>query len=242
MSFFGLFGNKKPTQKQISKHVEKIRQQYAQTDYRRASMEKLLEWNTKESIAGVLKRFSVVVQSPHFDEEEKSWLSAEITKKGELAKEAIRDFLLVSNDVSYPIRSLAEICGRHELVLILKESLKNRNPDDYRGSLAKIDFINALARYSDSFSGEEVLPYLDDHNDDVKCRAISTLLEKKVSIADDKFVEMLFEDIHSARVLRHVGAAVSEKKLSLPDKRELQPSVLEDFHIKQGVLKANRSK
>ena len=81
MSFFArLFGKTVPDEKAIGKQVAKAKEPYAQPEYRRMAMEKLLEWDTQESLRGVLERFAVVVQSPHWDEDEKRWPGPEISR------------------------------------------------------------------------------------------------------------------------------------------------------------------
>ena len=55
-----LFGSDKPNQKNIDKLVVRVKERYAQPEYRREAMEKLLSMNTPESLAAVLMRFTVV--------------------------------------------------------------------------------------------------------------------------------------------------------------------------------------
>ena len=62
----GIFGSDKPTQKNIEKLVIRVKERYAQPEYRREAMERLLGWNTPEAIIGALARFTVVAQSPHW--------------------------------------------------------------------------------------------------------------------------------------------------------------------------------
>ena len=81
MGIFGFFGKSAPSEKAIANQVQKAKEQYAKPEYRRVAMDKLLEWNTKASLKGLLGRFTVVVQSPHWDEEEKRWLVEEFVKK-----------------------------------------------------------------------------------------------------------------------------------------------------------------
>ncbi len=235
--FFNFFKNKKPTNKQIIKHIKKIRSVYVQTDYRMESMKRLLSWNTEKSIAGVLNRFSVVAQSPYFDEKEKVWLSKELIKKGVLAKKAICNFLLDANEISYVINSLSRLCNKKELLKVLYTSLKHRKPEDYRSSSVKIDIIDAIVYYSDNFIGNEIIPYIDDYSDDVKCKVINVILDKGLMIANDRLVNMLFEDIHSVRVLRQVGFVVATFKIPILLNKKIVSSVLDYFYVKNGILR-----
>jgi len=82
MGLFDIFKSA-PSSNAIANQVRRAKERYAQSDYRRMAMDKLLSWDTDEALEGILERFCVVVQSPHWDEEEKSWLVQEMVKRGE---------------------------------------------------------------------------------------------------------------------------------------------------------------
>ena len=109
MALFGLLGGDKPTPKNISKLVNKVKERYAQPEYRRTAMEKLLSWSTPEALDAVLSRFTVVVQSPHWDEEEKRWLVEELAERGQPAKEALTRFLARENHIAFAAKALARL-------------------------------------------------------------------------------------------------------------------------------------
>ena len=60
----GLFGGNKPTQKNIDKQVTKVKERFAQNDFRRMAMDKLLEWGTPEAYDGLLKRLRLWFKAP----------------------------------------------------------------------------------------------------------------------------------------------------------------------------------
>ena len=132
MGLFGLFGSDKPTEKSIAKQVTRVKERYAQPEYRRMAMETLFDWGTPEALDGILARFTVVVQSPHWDEEEKRWLVEELAERGQPAIEALRRFLKTSNNIGFADRALQRLCDEDQYRIELGEALKARDPEDYR--------------------------------------------------------------------------------------------------------------
>ena len=237
MGFFGLFGIDKPSEKAIAKQVTHVKEQYAKPDYRQMAMDKLLGWGTKESLKGLLSRFTVVVQSPHWDEEEKRWLVEQLATRGDLAKAVLQEFLLKSSDVTHAIKALARLCSKTELDAILSQALKACSPEDYRTSQSKIELIFALQEHGSPNLENEILPYLDDHNDDVKCAALDVCMVQKCEISYPRILQMISETEHSARVLRQAATAVCQLEIPVDLHKPLAAEVAEDFVVKNGKLK-----
>lgn len=242
MGFFGFFGKNTPTEKQIAKQVTHLKEQYAKPEYRQMAMDKLLEWGTRECLVGLLNRFKVVVQSPHWDEEEKRWLVGEMAKRGDMAKDVLREFVMAENEVTYAFEALSKLCSKTELVQILRAALQARSPEDHRSAMSKMELIAALEEH-DLENLEDLsnllLPYLDDHHDDVKCMTLDVITRKKASLAYSKIIQILSDDSHSARVLRHTASKVNELGIELPEGLKLAPEVAEDFELKSGKLVAH---
>jgi hypothetical protein len=236
MGFFGLFGKNTPTEKQIAKQVTHLKEQYAKPEYRQMAMDKLLEWGTRECLVGLLNRFKVVVQSPHWDEEEKRWVVNEMAQLGDPAKDVLREFVIAENEVTYAITALSRLCSQAELIEILKTALLARSPEDHRSSESKMELIAALEEHEPADLSKLLIPYLDDHHDDVKCITLDVLAQKQETLAYPKMISMLAEDFHSAGVLRHTASKVCELNLELPEDFKLAPEVEEDFEMKSRKL------
>jgi len=143
MAIFNFFSSK-PSSSAIEKQITKIKEVYGQSELRKAAMETLLKWNTQESIDGVVQRFDVVVQSPHWDLEEKKWLVDELVSRGEFAKKAIISYLDHSNSVGYAILALRRMVDEAELLAIFSQALEKHSPEDYRFAQAKQELIIAI--------------------------------------------------------------------------------------------------
>lgn len=238
MALFGFLGGDKPNPKNISKLVLKVKERYAQPEYRRGAMEKLLSFATPDAMDAVLQRFSVVVQSPHWDEEEKRWLVDELAERGELAKAAVTRYLAKENHIAFAAQALARLTSPAEYVETLMASLASRTPEDHRSVQGKQELILALGDTQDERVVSAVLPYLDDHADDVQCAVVDLIERLGATSAFSTLVQVLSDDVRSGRVLRHAAGAVSRLKAPIDPTRALQPAVAEDFIVKEGTLHA----
>ena len=213
----GLFSSK-PTTKNIQKQVAKVKERYAQPDYRRMAMEKLLEWGTPEAIDGVLERFV-----------------EEMVERGDLAKEALIRFLKNANNIAFAAKALNRLMSADEYSTALSNALSEREPEDHRSAQSKQELIACLGDCEGDHSAV-IIPHLDDHADDVQCTAVDVVENKKLSGAYSRLVEMLSEDLHSGRVLRHVAQAVQNLGISIDPSKALESAVTEDFIVKEGKL------
>src|ERR1041384_914131 len=144
-----IFGGDKPTQKNIEKLVVRVKERYAQPEYRREAMEKLLDWNVPESIMGALARFTVVAQSPHWDEEEKKWLVDELAQRGEPARAALKAFLAKENHIAFAAKALQRLVDHDTYVKDLIEALRARPPEDYRSTQGKSELVFCISTDND---------------------------------------------------------------------------------------------
>jgi hypothetical protein len=248
MGFLDSIFSDKATQKGIDKQVLRLKERYAQPEYRREAMDKLLAWGTPEAYAGVLTRFTVVAQSPHWDEEEKRWLVDELAARGEPAKLALQAFLAREDSVAFAVKALRKLSSSQEQwINDLVAALHARPADDHRTTLGKAELV---AQLKDGGGGEvvaAVLPYLGDHADDVQMATIDCVDHHFAAAPDDvkagvtaRLQAIVADDARSARVLRHAAGAMARLKLPVDATKPLAPPVAEDFVVKDGALVAAR--
>jgi hypothetical protein len=238
MGFWDLFKGKGPSHDAIIKQVRKAKEHYAQPDYRRMAMDQLLKWNTKESLRGILERFSVVVQSPHWDEEEKKWLCEQIIALGASMKPILRDFILEKNELSYPLKAYRQISNNDdEYSALLLEALKKRPPHDHRSIQGKQEILAAINEINTKGAFDDIIaPYLHDHSDDVQYLCVEALAHSNAPHIHKLLVDLISSDAHSARVIRAASGAVSRLKIKLDPTVILPEAVSEDYVITQGLL------
>ena len=236
----GLFGGNKPTQKNIDKQVTKLKERFAQNDFRRMAMDKLFDWGTPEAYDGVLKRFTVVVNSAHWDEEEKKWLVETLVSHGVPAQEALIRFIHKENQVTFACRALARLCTPSDLVDHILSALSSRSPEDIRTEQGKKELIHVLDENPDPRNAEVILPFINDHSDDVQCAAIDVVKNHSLTDCYEKLQALLYDELSSARVQRYAAAAVHELGLDLDVTLPLMAAVVEDYMVKDGKLALNR--
>jgi hypothetical protein len=236
----GLFGGNKPTQKNIDKQVNKVKERFAQSDFRRVAMDKLLDWGTAEAYDGLLKRFTIVVQSPHWDEEEKKWLVETLVSHGDVAKQALVRFITTENQVTFACRALARMSTGDDLVAHILAALASRSPEDIRTEQGKKELIHVLDENPDPRVEQGVIPFLSDHSDDVQCAAIDVVKNHKLALGYAPLQKLLYDDLSSARVQRYAASAVHVLELDIDITQALMPAVVEDYLVKDGKLALNR--
>jgi hypothetical protein len=243
-----LFGDK-PTPKAIDKQMLRLKERYAQPEYRREAMDKLLAWGTPEALAALLVRFTVVVQSPHWDEEEKRWLVDELATRGEPAKQALQTFLSKEDAVAFAAQALRKLSSsKEQWVKDIIAALQARPVDDHRTTQGKAELVAQLKDEGGPEVVDAVLPYLDDHADDVQMATIDCLDRHLDGVPADgrtavaaRFAALVADDGRSARVLRHAAAAMARHRFAVDATKPLAPAVAEDFHVVDGKLVAARS-
>lgn len=249
MGFFSaLFGGDKSSVGGVDKLVLRVKERYAQPEYRREAMDKLLALGTPESYAGVLKRFTVVVQSPHWDEEEKRWLADELATRGEPARAALKEFLNKEDHVAFAAKSLLKLSASKEAWLKdLLEALAARPPEDHRTSIGKAEMINQIKDGGDGTIVKAIVPYFNDHADDVQLAAFDAAEHHAVAASEDDRVAMhdalravIADDTRSARVLRSAAGCMSRMGVKVADTVPLPTAVAEDFKVSDGVLVSTR--
>ena len=242
MGLFDIFKSA-PSSNAIANQVRRAKERYAQSDYRRMAMDKLLSWDTDEALEGILERFCVVVQSPHWDEEEKSWLVQEMVKRGEKVLPILRNFILEKNEVNHALLAYEQIVNSADKYgEILLAALAARPPSDHRSVQSKQEIIAALAELKTQSFDETLRPYLNDHSDDVQCAAINALASSGNEQTKSTLVDLLGSETHSARVLRCVASVISQKKFHVSEKNTLADVVKEDFRIEGGFLTPRHEK
>lgn len=237
MGFLDIFCKKGPSKDAIAKQVRRAKEPYAQPDYRRMAMEQLIKWNNDESIKGLMDRFSIVVQSPHWDEEEKRFVVEQLVELGEKTLPIIKNFVLEKNEVNHALLAYSQIVNDEKAYGdLLIEALKKRPPSDHRSVQGKQEILAAMMEQKNPRFYEYILPHLDDHSDDVQCLAIQALGLSDDDQIKEKLVEILGSESHSARVLRTAATVVAEHQFKLPENMVLSEVVSEDFRVKNGFL------
>jgi len=242
MGLFGFLGIGGTVEEQIERQLKKIKQTYAQPEYRRGAMDALINLGTHEAFFALCKRFTVVANSAHWDEEEKHWLVDTLAGLGPPAVPAVREFVLKDDNVNYPLRALEKVLGSDDMTAFLVEALKVRAPDDYRRDKGKLELIDNLGKRTLTPAlVEAIVPYLHDHSDDVICKAVEVFEDGKEGAVKDQLFALAYDDTMSARVQRRAAEAIDKLRLEADrDLDKLPDAVAEDFQIEGRTLTRRR--
>jgi hypothetical protein len=238
MGLLGFFGIGGTPEEQIERHLKKVKQVYAQPEYRRDAMDALLKLATPEAHYALCKRFGVVCNSAYWDEEEKKWLVDTFVELGQTAVPPLQKYVRDDEHVNYPIRALARILSAEALTAFLLEALAARAPEDHRSSQGKMEIIDHLGhRAATDALVQAIVPYLHDHSDDVIYKTIEVLEDWKRSDVASALFALVYDDTMSARVQRRAAQAVVSLGLQHgEDLPALPEAVAEDFTIEGRTL------
>ncbi|MFH1807193.1 MAG: hypothetical protein ABIJ09_00510 [Pseudomonadota bacterium] len=242
MGLLGFLGIGGTPEEQIERHLKKVKQVYAQPEYRRDAMDGLLKMATPESLGALCKRFGVVCNSAYWDEEEKKWLVDTFVELGQTAVPSLQKYVRDEEHVNYPIRALARILSDEDLTAFLLEALQGRKPEDHRSSRGKMEIIDHLGhRPATDALVQIILPYLRDHSDDVIHKSIEVLQDwRRHDVAGPLFA-LVYDEGMSARIQRRAAEAVVSLDLSSDeDLPSLPDAVAEDYSIEGRTLVRNR--
>lgn len=229
MGLFDLFrGDEKKRAESLGK---KLKEPYAQPEVRQEAMEDLFKLGTHEAYKNVLKRFTFVAQSLHWDGEEKKWLVEELGKTPS-AVGAVKEFILSDDNVNFAIRALEKMVGEEDARRTILDALKARSPEDYRRTQAKMELIDHLgSRPGSDELWSAVAPYLEDHSDDVRMKVLEVIEGWKHTAAAQPVAKLLSDDTLSARVHRQAALLLCNLGVKLSPAPTLPPAAAEDFHV-----------
>lgn len=231
---------KNTSKKYLLKQILKIKNIHLDHESRKKIMKDLLQIGTLESLTVLLERFKIVSNSPHWDEQEKLWITENIISKGETAKLALKNFILQEDNISYPILSLKNLCSPFELINFLEHVLENKNPESHHNTDCKLEIIKALKPYSE-FNISLIYPFLNDFSDDIKCLAIEIIFNNKHLILPS-IIKMVENNELSLRVLHLLAHHMIQLKIPMPPKIILADKIKINYVIKNNLLHLETNK
>lgn len=229
LDFLGMGNNPK---KKIDNLVAKAKQVYAQPEVRQEAMEALFKMATPEAYKGVLKRFTFLCQSLHWDDHEKRWLVDELVKTGAPVVEPLKEFINEDDNLNFAVRALERLVPDADALAALLGALKARAPDDYRRTAGKLELIDHLgSRPVTPELWQAVAPYLEDHSDDVRTKVLEAVEGWKHAGAAEAVAKLFKDDTLSARVHRQAARCLCAMEVKLSPAPVLPPAAAEDYNV-----------
>lgn len=222
----------------LEKAAKQVREAYAQPEYRRAAMDKLVEIGTEEAIAALLQRFTFNASGQIADESEKHDLVDQLATLGEPAKAPLMRFIRTEKNIAFPIKALLKILPKDEGIAFLCETLKAYEPLDHRSTQAKATLVMSLSEVCGPEHAPVFVPYLDDHHDDVQFQAVVVLEKLKNPDVKDAIAGVCVGEAHASRVQRRAAQALADLKWPVKERYDaFNPELKRDYLLgKKGHL------
>src|SRR5207302_371491 len=165
LDMLGIGGSK------IARLQKKASEKYGPPENRQGAIEELGELKSEEAVEALLMRFTIRIDPGITDDEEKARTRALIVEAGPAALPAVKRFILSRDEISWPLRALADLLPEEEVVKFLVE-LSNKCAAEYsRVPEKKVLLMHALAEHRSKEIAPAVLPFLEDMHDEVQIAA-----------------------------------------------------------------------
>jgi len=224
---FGLFSKDRALKKAIDKATNVL----AQSVDRWAAMERLRDNGTDEALYTLCKRFSFNYDKMIEDQQEKQWVVEVLVGKGPAALGPLKRYMKVAEKLGYPLTILPRIANLETVLEVIDEILEQEEPGYTRLPQKRIDIIEWLGEL-DGVEAEDIcrrlIPYLEDHDENVKIRAVESIALRPHESAVNPLVSaMIDEDDDSGRLKRSVAAVLSDNSWSVGEKKAEVSALLE---------------
>lgn len=237
---FGLFSKDRALKRAIKKAHNKL----AQSPDRWAALEKLRDDGSEEALYALFKRFSITSTKLSEDEAEKEWVMQTLVGKMDMAIAPGRRYMKNATAISYPLRVLETICTGDKALEIIDEVIEDNEPGYARDPTKKIDLLTFLAEWKGAPDEEvvkRVIPYLEDHDDNVRYAAAEVIAHRPLDIAAEPLVNALInEDEESGRFKVRIAEVMADNNMELCGQKkavsELLKTELTDFRMQKNKL------
>jgi hypothetical protein len=228
MGFFHrLFSNESaPSEGQIRRAIKQTTQMHGEAGTRIAAMERLASWQTPESAAALLRRFTVQTPQASMDLEEKQYTVKLLAEMGKVAVDPILNFLRIEPDVTFPVQALKKICSSEEFHSALMAILKELSAGYSRWPEAKSVLLGFLSDEAFAQVLETVLYFLDDDDDDVCIAAIDYLARNGDEVMREKLLQLFLDADARPRVRGRILDHFCEREWTVKGYRKKMEEVI----------------
>ncbi|MFN3197952.1 MAG: HEAT repeat domain-containing protein [Bradymonadia bacterium] len=219
MGLFDMF-SKKETPAKVDKLVKRFLNEHQQQPIRQEALEELASYEIPEAVGGLIKRLGVNFKDTIVNEQEKKWVSNVLVERfGARAVEPLVAFVKSEQTISAVIGVLGRLVSEDHLVGHLVEALQSHAPKDHRTISARLQLVDALSDHEDERVVPALVPYLDDHDDDVRIKVMDTLERRSAHTPDVVvgLVGVLTDPEASGRLTRRAAAVLAHLKADLSD-------------------------
>ncbi|MBI2821425.1 MAG: hypothetical protein HYX74_04320 [Acidobacteria bacterium] len=233
-------GTGQPTPGQIDRQVKKLVHPHGESANRMNAVFQLADWRTPQSIAAILKRFTIVASPVTLDMEEKQQVCNILIEMGKEIVHPVTRFLRNEVQVYWPAQALQAVLPEEEFKQTLAEILAELHQSYVRVPDQKRDLLRQVRGLQHAKLFETAEAFLADPSDDVRIAALEYLFSVPNEARRSPILDAVFTEEQSARFwLRFAElAAESGWKIPSPYRDTLQKRLPPDFYMtSHGELK-----
>ena len=154
---------------------KKAMEKFGPPENRQGAIEELGKLGTPEGIDALLLRYTFRVDPGITDDEEKARVLALILEAKVIALGPVKKFILTRDEISWPLRALADLLPEAEVVKFLVEVAHKVGSEYSRVPEKKVLLLHALMTHKAPEIVPAVLPFLDDMDDEVQIAAAEVI-------------------------------------------------------------------
>jgi hypothetical protein len=164
----GIGGTKEEREaRAIGKLQKKVVEKFGPPENRQGAIEELGQLRTEAAVEALLTRFTIRIDPGITDDDEKKRTLDLILDAGETALPAIKKFIATRDEISWPLKALADLVPEFEVVNVLVENLKKAAVEYARVPEKKVLLLHAAAHHQGPALVAAALPFLEDMDDEV---------------------------------------------------------------------------
>lgn len=236
MGLFDLFTKGDPAEKKREAALKKLTNMYYQKIDRMAAAESCAELaraGDSEAIAILLRRFEHLAPNTTSDREEKEYVVNLLVDLGAPAVAPIEAYVKrTAQPVYWPMLVLENLLDDDRFADLYADVLRATDNDYHRDPERKLGLVQGAGERTTDAVRDALLPFLDDHHEDVRHAAVDSLLrvtDKRVEAGDagaedtarTALVERLGGEEESIRIRSRILEAFARRGWSVEDRAEL---------------------
>ena len=176
LDFIGIGGGEEGKVRRLQK---KAMEKFGPPENRQGAIEELGELGTEPAIEALLMRYTIRVDPGITDDEEKARVLALVVQAGAVALPAVKRFILGRDEISWPLRALADLLPEAEVVKFLVEVARKAAAEYSRVPEKKVLLLHALLNHRAAEIIPAVLPFLEEMEDQVQIAAAEVIVRQE---------------------------------------------------------------
>lgn len=192
-----------------------------------------------EALRILFVRFENKAQNQTIDQEEKGYVVDLLVGLGDRAVPTLIDYIKKTTYAVYwPLQVLDELWDRQRFAEFLAEVLEETDTGYWRDPEKKIGLIQLAETYQHDRLGNALVPFLEDHTEEIRFKAVDGLLRNDYAVAKDAIIARAASgEEEGNRVRVRIAEGLAQKAWNLGEHADAVAANLPaGFRVKDGVV------